>query len=155
MLNNYPSRTDFQIRISPDAIEQITKLYDSKQRGNHRLLCFALKLRGQLHKEVRGIFTHAELSAMLDNENRTLIGERYWGNKRMFLYSLEDGFNLDGLAQKWSVEYDAIKAKVNALSDPAFLYLHESIYQFWNESTAYGSPAPRMDEFLDKFCSDG
>lgn len=142
------------VRILDEQLEWITKIYESRPYGINRLLCYAENQMQIARGELKGVFTRAELSAMVDNENGVLIDKRYWGNKRMFLHALEDGVNLDGLAEKWGVDYDTMKEKIMGIPDSTFLYLHEQIYVFWNERRAYGSPAPSLDKFVDVFCDD-
>lgn len=147
MLNNTPTHNNAKnVRIVEEQLHQVEVLYDSRPNGVQRLLSFSLKVGEMLREEIRGHFTAAELNAITDNENGTLIDERYWGNKRMFLISLEDGFELDGLGAKWEVSFEEVKRKINSLSDPAFLYFHEAIYRFWNEAASYGSPAPSLEK---------
>ncbi len=137
--------------LEKEILEQIDKQYESRTKGVNRLLLFAVKQQELLHEEIRGVFRKEELFAMLDNENGTMIDSRYWGRKRMFLFSLEDGVALDGLDTKWGVDFYVIKDKVESLSNAAFLYLHEQLYLFWNEAPAYGSPSPSLDSFWKKF----
>lgn len=153
MINQKPAIQDSKnIRVLDTRIAQIEQLYDTRPTAVNRLLGFALKSFAILHKEVKDVFTPNELKAILDNENGTMIDERYWGNKQMFLYSLYDGFELDGIGNKWGVSYDEISEKINALPDAAFLYFHESVYRFWNESVAYGSHSPDLEKFVNDFC---
>lgn len=153
MLNNKPAISDSKnIRVLDTRIAQIEQFYDTRPTAVNRLLGFALKSFAILHREVKGVFTPNEVKAILDNENGTMIDERYWGNKQMFLYSLDDGFNLDGLAEKWGVSYPLIEQKITDMSPDAFLYFHESVYRFWNESVAYGSPSPDLENFVNDFC---
>lgn len=152
MLNNTPSQTNAKnIRIVEEQLYQVDAMYDSRPNGVQRLLSFSLKVGEMLKEEIRGYFTEAEINAIVDNENGTLIDERYWGNKRMFLISLEDGFEMDGLGARWEVSFEEVKSKINSMSDPAFLYFHEAIYRFWNEAPSYGSPTPSLEKFKKDF----
>ena len=139
------------VRVLNVSLEAIRHDYENSTNGTNRMIMFALRARKMIHNEVKGVFSKNELHAMLDNENGTMIELRYWGNKQMFMYSLEDGVKYDGLDKRWEVDFESIKEKIDKLSDVAFLYLHESIYCFWNESVSYGSPAPSMEKFIKDF----
>jgi hypothetical protein len=140
------------VRVLNSTLDEVN--YDSKTNGVNRLMLYALRAQNLANRELKNVFTKAELSAIVDNENGTMIGIRYWGNKQMFLYSLEDGINLDGLDKKWGIKWETVKSKIEKLPDTVFLALHESIYRFWNEGAAFGSPAPNLENFINFYCNE-
>lgn len=146
-----PTTADPQIRIIQELADQVDQRYTSRTNGVNRLTALALRLEERAVKEIQNqFFEEGELIAMLDAQNGVLLDERSWGNKKLYLFGLEDAFELEGLGARHGCDYAAIESKIRALSDTAFFILHEELDRFWNER-AFGGPAPEIEKFLEKY----
>jgi len=147
-----PTTNDPTIRITQELADQIDQRYTSRTNGVNRLTALALRLEDRAINEIqRQFFTEEELTAMIDAQNGVLLDERSWGNKKLYLFGLEDAFQLEGLGARHGCDYASIEKKILELSDMAFFILHEDLYRFWNERPAFGAPAPELEKFLEKY----
>lgn len=154
IVENANAKNAKQIRVLETILQEVGNNYSSANMGVNRSLYLLLNLEKRLSAELKGVFTKAELSALLDANNGVLIAEPFWGSQRMMVFSLEDSEEFEGLGAKWEISINKLCSKIKALSPAVFLFLHEEIYRFWNEVPAYGSPSPSIEDFLKKYCDE-
>lgn len=154
LIENANNQNSKQIRVLERLLEIVTSAYESANGGVNRSLYLLENLEKRLALEIRGVFTANELKCILDANNGTMISEPFWGSQRAMVIQMQDGDEYDRIGEKWGVSIAEICTKIQQLSPAAFLYFHEEIYRFWNEPPAYGSPAPELDFFIEKYSSD-
>lgn len=82
-------------------------------------------------REIKGRFTEAEISLMIDVNNGTL-----WQPHTMGLLGLQvlDGIGLDGLDEKWGVDAEVLQQKLLALTLPQTFAVVDACERFWCRS---------------------
>ena len=151
IVENANPQNSKQVRVLERMLETIASKYDSANNGVNRALYLLENLEKRLAAELRGVFTQPELQAILDANNGTMITEPFWGSQRAMVFQMEDSEKYDSMGKKWGVNIPELCKKIEALSPAAFLFFHEEIYRFWNEPPAYGSPAPQIASFIEKY----
>ncbi len=141
-----------QIYLAPDIKEKYGRLYGKPTSGASRAGNAFVHLRAATLHELKGKFTRAELSAMIDNLNAVMFEPAYAANKNMLRAGIEDGQQYDGVLTKWNVSPDVLFEKINNISAAQCYFLLDEIDRFWNEPVAWGSPSPDMEAFLDEMC---
>lgn len=111
-------------RLSEASMEFYDTHFDTRNAGaEYALEMFPALYRGTL-RELRGKFTAAELSAILDVVNSLLLMPKIAGQH--LLTDISDGIVLDGLNEKWGFDGPTILDKLNAC--PLF---HVAILEIW------------------------
>lgn len=88
------------------------------------------RLRYKILDDLSGVFTRAELSVMVDNQNGTMMDPQFMG-KQFLVIHLEDGDQLEGLASKWNISMSDLKQKIKNLPETVALMLHFELFAFW------------------------
>lgn len=151
LIENANKGNSKNVRVLERLLETVGTKYSSANGGVNRALYLLENLEKRLGAEIRGTFTEDELKAILDANNGTMVSEPFWGSQRAMAIQMEDAEQFDQVGKKWGVDVSVIIEKIQDLSPASFLYFHEEIYRFWNEPPAYGSPAPQITLFIEKY----
>lgn len=100
-------------------------------------------------EELKGRFTPAELSAILDNMNGVLLAKEYQANASMLWAHLEDGDAYEDLFSKWDIDRTALREKILALSAAQAYVLQEEASLFWCGEEKTG--LKNLEDFISKF----
>jgi hypothetical protein len=100
------------------------------------------------------IFTKKELSYLVDIQNATIFEARMAVSNRTWIAEIEDSDELDHMGEKWEVDARDIIKKVNNLTSSDIYFWRLAINRFWQVESAYGSPMPNLEKFLDDFATD-
>jgi hypothetical protein len=141
-----------QTYLAPEIREKYTRLYGKPTTGASRAAHAFVHLRAATLHELKGMFTRAELSAMVDNLNAVMFDPAYAANNNVLRAGIEDGQKYDGLLTNWNVDPEDIYTKIALLTAAQCYFLMDEIDRFWNEPVAWGSPTPDLEAFLDEMC---
>lgn len=139
-----------------ETIERLKEIHGGSNNENGRKSIegyIAMRTAWEAHAcSVRGkIFTRAELSLLCDIQNGTIFDPNLCASQRTWLASLEDADEFDKVGEKWNVDMPGLAKKIKSLSPPEIYFYREEIDRFWQNPVAYGSPAPDLKAFCDKF----
>lgn len=140
-----------QIYLAPEMRERYAEFYGKPTTGAARAGNAFLHIRAATLHELKGMFTRAELSAMIDNLNAVIFEPAYAVNKNMLKAGIEDGQKYDGVLTKWNVNPDRLFEKIDKLTSAQCYFLLDEIDRFWNEPVAWGSPSPDLEAFLNEY----
>ena len=138
-------------RTTQDNKNALTKLHGSVSAGTEKAVESYIQLRPRIMIELKGFFTKAELSLIIDAYNGTIFDPRMAGNNNVLTASIEDAITFDNIAEKWEVEPPILFEKIAQLNATQTYFLLEEIDRFWNNKNAYGAPNPNLDIFLKEF----
>ena len=79
--------------------------------------------------EIKGLFTAGEVNLMLDVSNGLLLMPMILGQH--LSHEVEDGIDLNGLAEKWDIDRDALLEKLARLSTTQIAVLETVLNDFW------------------------
>jgi hypothetical protein len=79
--------------------------------------------------EIKGLFTNGEISLMLDVSKGLLLTPMILGQHLPI--EVEDGIDLNGLAEKWNVDRDTLLEKLERLSTTQIAVLETVLNDFW------------------------
>jgi hypothetical protein len=138
--------TTIGFRINDDLEKQIASR-DKYQSPHHTarlqleryFSCLAYALR-----EIRDVFTLAELQMMSDAANGTLWEVH---SVKMMAAQLEDAASFDGLDKKWGVDVGALIHKLKPLTHFQHMALVDALERFWAD--------PNRDTTLEYYGSLG
>lgn len=137
------------IRASADSIRAATAIYGAKVTGFQEAVEGFFEIYRRTLSELKGRFTEAELSAIVDNMNGVALTKQFQARPEMLWAHLEDGNLYEGLFEKWSVDGADLREKVLALTAAQTYFLQEEAHLFW-----YGPGVPGLkilSEFVEKF----
>ena len=81
-------------------------------------------------RRARLTLTPAEAALIIDVQNSVLVQLEHWASQAL-AHQVEDGISLDGLAEKWQVDGEALVAKLAGLGDIACIALGDWAARFW------------------------
>ena len=142
------------IRLYEPYESMFQKLFEQPNPAcQEAVLCF-LDLRVQSVRELRGLFTRAELTALVDMYNGTMFDSRFAVQKQTLLAQIEDSELYNKISDRWKINISTLVLKVESMStNQAFFWVYE-IHRFWDEPAAYGSPSPDLEKFLNEYTSE-
>ena len=81
-------------------------------------------------RRARLTLTPAEAALIIDAQNAVLVQLEHWAGQSL-AHQVEDAISLDGLADKWQVDGEALVAKLAELGDIACIALVDWAARFW------------------------
>ncbi len=119
------------IRVSGETIAAAEKKYGAKVTGLQAAGEGYFEIYKRTIAELKGVFTAAELSAIVDNMNGVGLTRQFQANQEIFWAHLEDGNTYEGLFSKWGIDATAMQNKVKALTAAQVFFLQEEANLFW------------------------
>lgn len=121
------------IRIPTELVDQLTTLYGAKVTGAQVAVQAYLELQRRTMQELKGRFDIAEIHAIVDNMNGTLISPETGCHPQMLLWHLEDGDTYEGLFTKWDIDAPKFRSKILALTAAQTWFLQDAVRRFWEQ----------------------
>lgn len=137
------------IRVSEETIAAAERTYGAKVTGLQAAGEGYFEIHRRTVAELRGIFTAAELSAIVDNMNGVGLTRQFQANAQILWAHLEDGNTYEYLFSKWGVDAAELEKKVRSLTAAQAYFLQEEANLFW-----YGpdkSEMKNLSDFVKKF----
>lgn len=136
------------IRLTDDSANEITSLFENRTEAIQSAIDSYLAIRKHTLHELKGVFEENELTAMVDNQNGTMLQIEFQANKSMFIAHLEDGETFEDLSGRWDVDFEKFIAKVNSLTSAQVFFLQAEISRYWQlESNTEDS----LNIFINRF----
>ena len=137
------AKQGISLRISDKARESLADNFSGPNTGaNYVLDSFPTLYRATL-RELKGMFTRAELMLLIDCMNATMLTP---GLCDEVVANAIDGMALDALDEKWEVSRAELTAKLTALT--AFQIAALNI---WTNAAWYGGGDDRPERSLDDY----
>ena len=132
------TKRNITVRLSPAAEKAIAGEKNKSAAISKAIECWSACER-QAMLSLKGKFTSAELSALVDVMNSTIIPASQANSLR---FEFEDACHLDGLEQKWSIKKPATLAIFDSLSPAEWIVLVDFCRSFWN------NPKRKLSEYV-------
>ena len=137
--------TDLVTRVSEACKNELVGIYGNAYRGNQIAVENYLIVRAATLRELKGIFTKAELTGIVSSYNGTMLVPEYMTKVSMFTGHLEDAEKYESVISTWKADINSIVEKANKLSAAQVFFLQEEIAKYW------GDPASTIELFTAKF----
>jgi hypothetical protein len=124
------------IRLSEDTIAAAEKLYGAKVTGAQIAVEGYFEIQKRTIRELQNKFSDAEIKAIADNLNGTMLQAQFQARAEMLWSHLEDGNEYEGLFAKWGVDSNTFKTKVLNLTSAQTYFIQDAVSRFWNNTTA-------------------
>jgi hypothetical protein len=121
------------IRVSEEIIERAESAYGAKVTGLQIAADAYFELLRRTQQELKGIFTKAEIFALVDNQNGVELSTQFGCDGKLLWWHLQDGDTYDGLFQKWGCDPDQFEQKVMGLTSAQAWFLQDQIRRFWQQ----------------------
>ena len=141
---------DITVRISETHLQKLDELFRYRKEGVETAIDSFFTLRRVALAQLKGIFTEAELSALVDCFNATMLTKSMQAYKETILAQVQDSNQYEGLYEKWAIDAATFEEKINQLTHLQAFFLQEELYRFWN-GAGYGYPMPELEKFLANF----
>ena len=122
------------IRLSEDTIASAEKIYGAKVTGSQIAVEGYFELQKRTIREIQNKFSDAEIQAIADNMNGTILQAQFQARAEMLWSHLEDGDEYEGLFSKWGIDKSTFKAKVLGLTSAQTFFLQDAVSRFWNNN---------------------
>lgn len=132
------------IRLPENYHESFRKIGDNTSQNAIQAITGYIELKRHTINELKGVFTPNEMKYLVDISNATMFMPEYAASLSMLLARVEDANELEGMAEKWNVDFIVFKQKVERLTAAQVYFLQLECYNYW-----YGSDDAPGD--LDKF----
>lgn len=114
----------------------LTRLIDSsfcsQQEAVNKSLSKLNQYEKLMNRQLKGVFTEAELCALIDISKATMINQDFaLGKNEVIVASLEDSETYNGTLTKWAVNIEEIKPKILSLNSLILAYLQNELNAFW------------------------
>lgn len=119
------------IRLPEDIAEWLT---ENGKSINQAIIdsCQTLKrIRTVSTGEIRGIFTSAEWSFLVDSLNGTMITDTFRCNVQALIAHCEDSAKYESLDKKWGVDMTKFLEKIKALHGANIDAIYARVEDFW------------------------
>jgi len=117
--------------LSEKTYSWYTETFDNPNQGVVYALESYPELYGRTLRDLRGVFTAGELSLMLDVQNGCLLMPQVAGQH--LLADVEDGIALEGMAEKWKINGEALIEKIRRLKLFEIAMLEIWAGAFWRQ----------------------
>ena len=105
------------------------------------------RIRALSLAQLRGIFSRAELTALVDSRNGYMLSSSLQGSQAVFMAGLEDAETLSNVLSRHGAELESIRKKITAMHPAQIFLLEEVIDDFWRNDGV-------LAEFLDKYAAE-
>lgn len=122
------------IRLSEDTIAAAEKIYGAKVTGSQIAVEGYFEIQKRTIRELQNKFSDAEIKAIADNLNGTMLQAQFQARAEMLWSHLEDGDEYEGLFAKWGITKAAFKTKVMSLTAAQTFFLQDAVSRFWNNN---------------------
>ena len=122
------------IRLPENYHESFRKIGDNTSQNAIQAITGYIELKRHTLNELKGVFTPNEVKYLVDISNATMFMTEYAASLSMLIARVEDANELEGMAEKWGVDFDKFKQKLEKLTASQVYFLQLECYNYW-----YGS----------------
>ena len=134
------------IRVPEAYHEDFRKIGNNTSQNAIQAISGYIELRRYTMRELKGVFSAAEIKYLVDMSNSSMFLPEYASNLQMLIARVEDANKFDGLADKWQVNLDIMLDKIKKLTSAQVFFLQFACYNYWYGSDDVGD--------LDSFVND-
>lgn len=137
------------IRLQEEIQNYFESSFETKTAGVKFACESFIFLRSSYLYSIKGIFSSAEIHALTDNLNGLMAEPRMMLSPNLLIAHLEDGDKLEGLSDKWNIDFKTLIDKIIILNQGQCFFLQMEIFSFWWQNL--NENAKSIDEFFDWF----
>jgi hypothetical protein len=100
--------------------------------------------------ELKGKFTKAEILAICDNLNGTLLVPNYQYQAQIFWANLNEANELDGLFAKWKLDAVGFETKVLSLTAAQCFFIQQAVSKSWETNLDTSDTNEKFRELFAK-----
>lgn len=119
------------IRLPKDLVDVLTKDGDSINQAIISTIKELQQIRIISMHELKGIFSANEWKFLADSLNGTMVTDSFRYDKKSLIIHCEDSELYDHTAQKYNVNIDELKQKINTLKGANIESLYRRVSDFW------------------------
>lgn len=128
-------RVHQSVRLYLRDVPVLEKLYQSRSRGMQEAVDGFLPLRFHTLREIRGIFTKAELTALVDHMRHMPLDDPIIRiNKEIFISYIVDSSEWKNLAVTHGIVYSDLVYKIEKLTAAQNFFLLSEIHRYWRNN---------------------
>lgn len=135
-------------RLSEDVRNELKEFYGSHAAGLELHIPGMLKLRQYTLHEVKGLFTKAELTALVDAQNGTLLVVDYLPNVGVMAAHMEDFEKYENGISRHGATPKALLDKLHKLTSAQVYWLQDDINVFWEQQSGKKNA---LQDFIKKY----
>lgn len=136
------------VYVTDQTWERYRTLYGKPSTGAANALESWLGARRAALALLKGKFTAAELSGLVDSLNGTAWPEKSMQSQpQMLAAQMSDADQYDNLSAKWVYDAAVLDAKINGLHPLECFFLIEEIAAFWERTSSAGGSS--LEEFIN------
>lgn len=142
------------IRFYTDEYEKaLTEIYNNKSAGATEAVKAYVHIRKSMLAEMKGRFTRAQLSYLIDIQNGTIFEPMLTARKSTWIAEIEDANLLDHAGKKWGIDVNHLIEKVNELNAAEVYFWRELIHLFWHGAQDFHIKSQDLNRFLDEWAA--
>lgn len=122
------------IQMDPAELDQLKKDFGQQSDALRLIVEPHSRLRKMVMAELKGYFSRAELTALIDSQNGVLLTPDFIYNKVFFLAQLEDFETLEDGISRHGADGPDLLQKLKQLSHAQVYFLMLDIAAFWNHN---------------------
>ncbi len=127
------TRKGTTVYLPEDQAKYIQENYKNQNYGIIAAIEALMTIRKYSTNELKGIFTPAEWSFLVDSLNGTMTTDSFRCNVGALVHHCRDAEELDGTARKWEVDLGVLIIKIETLTAAQVEALYFRVEQFWEE----------------------
>ncbi len=127
------TRKGTTVYLPEDQAKYIQENYKNQNYGIIAAIEALMTIRKYSTNELKGIFTPAEWSFLVDSLNGTMTRDSFRCNVGALVHHCQDAEELDGTASKWNVDLSQLTAKIEKLTGAQVEALYFRIESFWED----------------------